>query len=238
MNEAVAKFLEARPVGALMWIRVHGRSMFPVLRSGDSLHVLRCGPSDVRRGDIAVARRPGGQLVAHLVVSERPPVLTTFRGGMDPIGTEVLGRVVAVRSSSGRTIEFPAWSRTALLAASRALQLGLGSASARAVARRLRDHCAPLLASVRQLRHGPPRHQVLSSLDTEAATAFVFSVQDVPFERIRRDVEAGRAHALLQGGAIRALALLGSGDDAPIVIRPHNRLGLGYERQLLSSIRL
>jgi len=92
-----SEFLEAQPIGKALWLAVSGRSMFPLFRGGDSLRVLRCEPSALARGDIAVARRSDGVLVAHLVRATRPFSTTTFLGRTDDDAGVPLGRAIAVR---------------------------------------------------------------------------------------------------------------------------------------------
>jgi len=47
---------------------VKGSSMLPLLREGDIVIVLKCGPGDIRVGDVIVFRTQTGRLVVHRVV--------------------------------------------------------------------------------------------------------------------------------------------------------------------------
>jgi signal peptidase I len=78
-----------------------GDSMYPTIRSGDYLSVVRCGVSDLRRGDIVLVAAERG-LTAHRIVriTERDGALQiTTRGDNalrsdQPIGAEnILGRI-------------------------------------------------------------------------------------------------------------------------------------------------
>jgi len=80
-----------------MWLPAGGRSLWPLLRPGDSLKVQRVAPSDVRQGDVAVVVVPSGLLIAHVVVSTNPFCTASLAGVMDAPALEVLGRVVAYR---------------------------------------------------------------------------------------------------------------------------------------------
>src|SRR4051794_32928973 len=102
MGKRSAEFVASLPVGRRVWLRGLGRSMSPVLRSGDSLRVERCLPSTLRRGEIAVLRSTGDRLIAHLVIGTSPLRSSTFLGLEDPDGAEVLGRVIAVRRDKRR----------------------------------------------------------------------------------------------------------------------------------------
>lgn len=48
---------------------VKGRSMFPLLREGDIIFILRCSPEEIRTGDVVIYRsRYGGRLIIHRVI--------------------------------------------------------------------------------------------------------------------------------------------------------------------------
>lgn len=91
------RLLRALQNGRRLWARTSGRSMWPVLRDGDGIRILRCERGDLRRGDIAVFTRHDGRLVAHFVVTEAPLRTCSSMGALDPPGAELLGRVVEVR---------------------------------------------------------------------------------------------------------------------------------------------
>jgi len=83
--------------GAVMWLQASGRSLWPVLRDGDSLRVERVDPASLREGDVAVVKLPGGVLAAHLVVSTQPLQTASTAGILDPLPLEGLGRVTGFR---------------------------------------------------------------------------------------------------------------------------------------------
>ncbi len=118
----LAAFLAASPPGTRLWVRGLGRSMWPLLRSGDAVQVLRCGAEAVAPGDIAMLARAGGGLTAHLVTSTSPLRTASFLGREDP-SAELLGRVVRVRTR-GLVLPVPVLARPLLHAAQR-----LGSAT-------------------------------------------------------------------------------------------------------------
>ena len=60
------------------WLRGAGRSLYPLLRSGDSVRVLRCAPEELARGDVALVRM-GRQLVAHVVMENIGKGMPLFR---------------------------------------------------------------------------------------------------------------------------------------------------------------
>jgi mycothiol synthase len=77
--------------------------MWPVLRSGDAVQVLRCGEDAVAPGDIAVLVREDGGLTAHIVV-RTAPVRTASLLGREDAAAELLGRVIRLRT---RGVELP-----------------------------------------------------------------------------------------------------------------------------------
>ncbi|MDY7231930.1 GNAT family N-acetyltransferase [Hyalangium rubrum] len=87
--------LESTPPGRQIWLRGAGRSLYPLLRSGDSVRVLRCESEELARGDVALVR-VGRRLVAHVVTSTEPVVTASLLGVQDPTGV-VLGRITALR---------------------------------------------------------------------------------------------------------------------------------------------
>jgi hypothetical protein len=89
--------LESLGDGQVVWLKAAGNSLWPVVLSGDSLRVERCGPDGVGRGDIAVVEDPHGRLLAHLVVQAKPVRTASTNGRLDEPPKAVLGRVTAVR---------------------------------------------------------------------------------------------------------------------------------------------
>lgn len=119
--DEVAQVLKASPEGATVWLSVRGRSMAPLLRSGDRLKVYRCGANNLERGDIAILLREDGSLVAHLVTQPVPLQTSTYWGEPDVIPAEAIGRAVAVRR--GRTLwKIGAVTRRSIWLGHRALQ--------------------------------------------------------------------------------------------------------------------
>jgi|CXWL01.1.fsa_nt_gi hypothetical protein len=95
--DEIAQVLKASPEGATVWLGVRGRSMAPLLRSGDKLKVYRCGPNQLERGDIAILLREDGTLVAHLVTQPAPLKTSTYWGEADVLPAQAIGRAIAVR---------------------------------------------------------------------------------------------------------------------------------------------
>ncbi|MFZ5441912.1 MAG: N-acetyltransferase, partial [Myxococcota bacterium] len=90
--------LRGLPEGGVMWLRAAGRSLWPLLREGDSLRVVRVARAEaLRPGDVAVVKLPSGILAAHLVVSSAPLQTVSTAGVLDPQPLEPLGRVTGFR---------------------------------------------------------------------------------------------------------------------------------------------
>lgn len=89
--------LESLGHGQVVWLRTGGNSLWPVVFSGDSLRIERCGPDGVEKGDIAVVEDAHGRLIAHLVVETRPVRTASTNGTLDEPPKAVLGRVTALR---------------------------------------------------------------------------------------------------------------------------------------------
>ncbi|AKJ06934.1 hypothetical protein ATI61_105102 [Archangium gephyra] len=114
---AVGQVLRQLPEGGRLWVRGLGRSMWPLLRSGDSLQVLRCAAEAVAPGDLAVLLRADGGLTAHLVTGTSPVRTASLLGREDP-SAELLGRVIRVRTR-GVELPVPVFARPLLRAAQR-----------------------------------------------------------------------------------------------------------------------
>lgn len=95
-TEVLLDVLEALPPGQKLWVRGVGQDLFPLLRSGDAVRVLRCGPGSAARGDVVLVRH-GRMLTAQVVVSTGPWETAPLLGGDSRPGGELLGRVVALR---------------------------------------------------------------------------------------------------------------------------------------------
>ncbi|MBU8896136.1 GNAT family N-acetyltransferase [Corallococcus sp. M34] len=135
--DALLDLLDTLPHGHRLWVRGAGRSLYPLLRSGDAVRVQRCGMESLAPGDVALVRR-GRQLTAHVVCSTEPWTTASLLGNLDPPGGEPLGRVVAVRR--GRVVlPLPRPSRPALWLAHRGLSAIWARPRARVVYRHVRD---------------------------------------------------------------------------------------------------
>lgn len=115
MKPEPADLLEALPYGKVIWLAARGRSMVPLLRTGDALLARRCLESDLVPGDIAVLRLPGVGLLAHLVTKVAPLSTSSLQGVEDAGPGQVLGKAIALRVR-GLRIPLGAVSRPLLLA--------------------------------------------------------------------------------------------------------------------------
>lgn len=113
LGRDIAELLAVSPPGATLWVGGLGRSMEPLLRSGDQLKVQRCSEADVRPGHIALVELSSGALIAHVVQASRPLRTASLFGVADPPGGTVLARVVALRRSE-RELSLGEWARCAL----------------------------------------------------------------------------------------------------------------------------
>ncbi len=77
-----------------MWLPAAGKSLWPLLRGGETLKVERV--SAVRVGDVAVVMISRA-LVAHFVISVNPLRTAASNGRVDQPADELLGRVIAFR---------------------------------------------------------------------------------------------------------------------------------------------
>jgi mycothiol synthase len=144
-------------MGKTLWLHAVGRSMFPILRSGDALQVLRCEVSALAKGDIAVARRSDGALIAHLVRATKPFSTTTFLGRGDDDAGGFLGKAIAVRRGA-RKLALPRGARVLLWLLHLGAAAAYRSPRARAVGRQLRD-------AVSSKRTLPLRRRALGRLE-------------------------------------------------------------------------
>jgi L-amino acid N-acyltransferase YncA len=129
--------IEQSPPGTRLWVRGAGRSLYPLLRSGDAVQVERCGREALAPGDVALVRGERG-LCAHVVTSTEPLVTQSLLGGVDPGEGVALGRVVAVRR--GRLVlPLPRPLRPMFLFTQRALASAWARPGARGFYRRVRD---------------------------------------------------------------------------------------------------
>ncbi|WP_224364287.1 GNAT family N-acetyltransferase [Hyalangium versicolor] len=132
----LASLVEGTPPGKQLWLRGAGRSLYPLLRSGDSVRVLRCAPEELVRGDVALLR-VGRKLVAHVVVSTQPVVTASLLGKQDPVGVP-LGRVTALRRGAW-LLPLPRLASPSLFLGHRLLARLWTRPQARAAFRQLRD---------------------------------------------------------------------------------------------------
>jgi hypothetical protein len=109
-HEAV---LRALPEGGVLWLEASGRSLWPLLRDGDSLRVERVQAQALRLGDVAVVKLPSGVLAAHLVCGLNPLQTMSTAGVRDHGPMEGLARVTAFRRR-GETREWSASTRHVL----------------------------------------------------------------------------------------------------------------------------
>lgn len=97
MSEVHEALLRGLTPGAVMWLRASGKSLWPLLRDGDSLRVERTDAQSLELGEVAVVKLPSGVLAAHLVISLTPLQTASSVGVLDPLPLEALGRVVGFR---------------------------------------------------------------------------------------------------------------------------------------------
>lgn len=169
--QQLADLLAALPPGRTLWVTGLGRSLYPLLRSGDSVRVLRCSPEDVAVGDLCVLRTARGGLVGHLVDSVAPVRTTSFLGKEDQPGT-VLGRAVALRRS-GLVVPLPRLARPVLRTLHRLAARAYRSRRARAAVDGLRALVASrLTAPARRALLGPVHIRRLEAVDRDALLIF------------------------------------------------------------------
>lgn len=164
----------ALPPGREIWIRVYGRSLLPLLRSGDLVRAVRCGESEIAPGDIAVIRRRRGPLVGHIVTSVHPVRTASFLGVPDAPGVEVLGRAVAVRREGVPfSLPLPRAGRPLLFASHRVVARAYASEPVRRGWRSLRDLAAsPATAPIRARFLGPFQVRRLQPSDADELLTF------------------------------------------------------------------
>ncbi|WP_426745248.1 GNAT family N-acetyltransferase [Myxococcus faecalis] len=95
-TEVLLDVLRALPPGQKLWVRGVGGGLFPLLRAGDSVRVLRCGPDATARGDVVLVRQ-GRMLTAQVVVATQPWSTAPLLGAEERSDGELLGRAVALR---------------------------------------------------------------------------------------------------------------------------------------------
>ncbi len=213
-RETVA-LLKARAPGEGLWVRGLGASMAPVLRSGDSLYVRRCGSEDVAGGDLVLLLGAKDQLIAHLVVSAEPLRTAGILGRVDPEGLTVLGRVTQVRRG-GRVVPLPPAARRPIRWAHGFIRALAQNPSARAVARAALDLAqSPSTAPVRRAWLGTPRVRRLEASDVEAMMLFCGDWLTLDAGFAKRQLEqrwskgvGAAAGAFVRGGRLAGFAFL------------------------------
>jgi L-amino acid N-acyltransferase YncA len=178
--------IEATPPGRQLWLRGAGRSLYPLLRSGDSVRVLRCEPEALARGDVALVR-VGRRLIAHVVLSTRPVVTASLLGRKDPEGVP-LGRITALRRGP-LILPLPRLARPTLFLGQQVLSRMWASPGARTVLRRMRDMTVSSWS--RPLRRrwlGPLEVRLLKDGDLDALLVFAGERLLVPSGFLRRQL--------------------------------------------------
>lgn len=186
--DVLLEVLESLPPGQRLWVRGAGRSLYPLLRSGDSVRVQRCGPEALALGDVALVRH-GRQLVAHVVVSTRPWRTAALLGGVDPEDGVTLGRVVAVRR--GRwVLPLPRPFSPALWMAQRTLSTAWARPQTRLVYRRVRDFFfSGWSRALRSRLVGPLEVRLLRPDDLDALLVFAGERLVVSSSFLRRQLK-------------------------------------------------
>lgn len=220
----------ALPSGTRRWLRVRGRSMWPLLWSGDEVRLVR--GAGLSPGDAAVLLAADGSLVTHLVASTSPLETRSFLGTVDAPGLTALGPVDRVRRGG---VELP-WSRGVAWGAH-----GAALAAQRSAWATTAWHTGEALLS--SPRTAPLRAKVLapSVRSLERDEVAVLAVALSHFER----VPAERFDALLSSG--RVVVAEARGQVAGLLARDadgtlcHGHLspwaqGLGLEARLVDAL--
>jgi mycothiol synthase len=208
--------------------------MYPLLWSGQSLRIVRCGAEDVARGDIALGKLPDGTYVAHFVAEANPVRLSSFFGRLDPEGTEILGRADAVRTRGGRIIPIPRRSRSAVVL----LQGGLGFIARREglrkATRRVLDASASVDERLRSMLGAETLVRELSESDLPDARAFVGDVTGGMLAEVDRALSEHRAYGAFQGRKLRALAIREGASWR--ILHARNPTGERFGRRLVEGL--
>jgi len=178
--------IEATPVGQQLWLRGAGRSLYPLLRSGDSVRVLRCEPEALARGDVALVR-VGRRLIAHVVLSTGPVVTASLLGRKDPEGVP-LGRITALRRGP-LVLPLPRVARSPLFLGQRLLSRLWSSPGGRKALVQLRDlTVASWSRPLRRRWLGPLEVRLLKDSDLDALLVFAGERLLVPSGFLRRQL--------------------------------------------------
>jgi L-amino acid N-acyltransferase YncA len=183
----ITALIEATPLGQQLWLRGAGRSLYPLLRSGDSVRVLRCEPEELARGDVALVR-VGRRLIAHVVLSTGPVVTASLLGREDPEGVP-LGRITALRRGL-LVLPLPRLTRSTLFLGQRLLSQLWASPGGRKAMVRLRDLTVSAWSRpLRQRWLGPLEVRLLKDSDLEALLIFAGERLLVPSGFLRRQLQ-------------------------------------------------
>ncbi|QSQ13368.1 GNAT family N-acetyltransferase [Myxococcus landrumensis] len=205
-SEVLQGVLEALPLGQKLWVRGVTRDLAPLLRQGDAVRVLRCGPGDISPGDIALVRQ-GTRLTAQVVVSTGPWMTTTLLGTGARPGGALLGRVVSLRR--GRwLLPLPRPLSPALWVAQRGLATAWGQRRTRLVYRAVRDFFfSGWSKPLRRHLVGPLEVRLLRPVDLEVLLVFAGERLSVSATFLRRQLgdRWGRDAQERRGAAVGAL---------------------------------
>lgn len=186
--ELMAAFASAE-TGSRLWLPGLGRSMAPLLRSGDSLLIERCGEGAVTPGDIVLCR-DGAGVWAHVVETSRPLRTTSFLGVVDERPGELLGRAVAIRRG-GLVIQLTTQRRVLLHAAVRLLRSLRSSPLARRTVRNARAVAyGATAAPLRQLLLGEVRLRPLGRPDLTQTLRFCGDYLAIDAAFVKRQLES------------------------------------------------
>ncbi len=209
----MADVLEAAELNAELWVRGFGRSMWPVLSTGDSVKVRRCGVKALRVGHLAAVRTRRGNLRVHVVTSKRPFRSQPFLGGDDSL-ERVLGRVVSLRSR-GLTLPVPDLLRAPIGVAQKVAAWSASQPWVEGMTRRAwQSLCSGSTGELRRALIGPLRVRRLTHADRDAVVAFVgdhlpLSQRFIDHQLLSRWEEHGAAAGVLgRGGKLFGFAYL------------------------------
>lgn len=99
--------------GSFMFAVVEGRSMEPLLQTGDLVFVIKASPDDIHVGDVIVYKRPNGEYVIHRVIKvigNGDSMLIVTKGDNNPVPDGnipvdwVAGKVISI---DGNVIKIP-----------------------------------------------------------------------------------------------------------------------------------
>lgn len=110
MESRHLSLLRSLPRGEAIWLTADGMSLWPLIRPGDLLRVVRVATGELKCGHIAVARLTTAQWVAHVVIHEDPLITASLGGHVDSAVLEAVGRVDGFRRH-GKEYRLPAWHR-------------------------------------------------------------------------------------------------------------------------------